>query len=357
MEYSKIKESLNSEDIIRIMDFLGAKEYQKNDIKQIIIFPTICHNINAKEGSFKLYYYEENQKFICYTGCNNKAYDIFDLFEKRMKLLGKEFSFSEMMKIIINGKTYNKNKDNEVTSFNKVFLRYKNQYINKELNGFNEQLLSGFLDYDNFEWSQENINSKTIEIFNIKIDPISGDIIIPHYDPDNKLIGIRKRVINEELSEKFGKYLPAKINAIECSHPLGLNCYGLNINKENISKKNYCIIFEGEKSVLKAQSYGINNSIAVCGSTISIPQIKQIKKYSSPLEIVIAFDKEYTSGGSEKREEYFKKLSEMQKKLSCIIPTSFIFDFCDLTRQKDSPIDAGEEVFKKLLQQRVGVSR
>ena len=50
LEYSKIKESLNSEDIIRIMDFLGAKEYQKNDIKQIIIFPTICHNINAKEA-------------------------------------------------------------------------------------------------------------------------------------------------------------------------------------------------------------------------------------------------------------------------------------------------------------------
>ena len=104
---------------------------------------------------------------------------------------------------------------------------------------------------------------------------------------------------------------------------------------------------------MKAQSYGIDNSVAVCGSTISIPQIRLLKKHSNPMEVVIAFDKEYPDGGSKKREEYFKKMTLMKNKLDSIIPTSFIFDFCDLTKEKDSPIDQGGDVFKKLLEKRI----
>lgn len=352
LEYEKIKESLTIGDIIRIMDFLGAKEYQRNEFKGFLVFKTICHNVEADNGSFKLYYYEENQKFVCYTDCS-KSYDIFDLFEKRMNLLGKEFVFSDMMKVILNGKTFRKSDFENENYFKKSLPEYRDQYIQKTLSELNEKLLSGYVKYDNFEWRQEGISDKVIEEFNIKLEQISGDIIIPHYDVDGRLIGIRKRVINKELSDKIGKYLPTKINSIECAHPLGLNCYGLNINKENIKNKKYCIIFEGEKSTLKAQSYGIDNSIAVCGSSISIPQIRLIKKHCNPMEIVIAFDREYPNGGSKKREEYFKKMTLMKNKLDSIIPTSFIFDFCDLTKEKDSPIDQGGDVFKKLLEKRI----
>ena len=51
LEYEKIKESLTIDDIIRIMDFLGAKEYQRNEFKGLLIFKTICHNVEADNGS------------------------------------------------------------------------------------------------------------------------------------------------------------------------------------------------------------------------------------------------------------------------------------------------------------------
>ena len=57
MDYAKIIENLNTESIIHLMTELGADRYSETD--EYILFPTICHNIDASEASMKLYYYKK----------------------------------------------------------------------------------------------------------------------------------------------------------------------------------------------------------------------------------------------------------------------------------------------------------
>ena len=99
----------------------------------------------------------------------------------------------------------------------------------------------------------------------------------------------------KDEGELYGKYRPLSINKIIYNHPLGMNLYGLNWAKNQISIIKKAIVFESEKSVLKYMSYfGINNNIAVacCGSNLSAYQIQMLID-SGAKEIVVAFDKQY----------------------------------------------------------------
>ena len=60
-------------------------------------------------------------------------------------------------------------------------------------------------------WIEEHISITAMQDANIKYDPVNDAIIIPHYDIDNNLIGIRQRTLIKER-EKYGKYMPAVLN-------------------------------------------------------------------------------------------------------------------------------------------------
>jgi hypothetical protein len=49
------------------MTKLGADRWK--DEGTHIIFPTICHNVDASEASMKLYFYKNTKLFNCYTEC------------------------------------------------------------------------------------------------------------------------------------------------------------------------------------------------------------------------------------------------------------------------------------------------
>ena len=75
MDYKEIIENLRDDSVIELMKKLGCDRYINNETH--IIFPTICHNVNAAEASMKLYYYKDTKLFVCYTECGNLS--IFNL--------------------------------------------------------------------------------------------------------------------------------------------------------------------------------------------------------------------------------------------------------------------------------------
>ena len=83
----------------------------------------------------------------------------------------------------------------------------------------------------------------------IAYDPKRHAIIIPHYDINNNLIGIRKRTLVEE-EEVFGKYRPATFNGKMYNHPLGFNLYNLNKLSAKVSVADN-LIFTNNPKVLE----------------------------------------------------------------------------------------------------------
>ena len=226
-------------------------------------------------------------------------------------------------------------------------------YVKKEVD-FNEQLpqyddniLNTFINFHAVEWLEEGISHETMDKYGIKYDIETQGVVIPHYDKDSRLVGIRERNLDKRQIDMGRKYVPytSFTHRKTYKHPLGKNLYGINFNKEAINKFKKCIIFEAEKSVLKMDTvYGNNNpSVSVGGSSISEYQLNLLKTNGCE-KVYLAFDRE----DGEKWENKLDKICQriVNFGLECYVIEDKEGKYLDL---KSSPIDHGKEVFEILL--------
>lgn len=360
-----IKNSLTIEEVKKIVNKLGGDCYFKTN--NILICETICHNHIDEEKSHKLYYYSNTKLFKCYTECAD-TFDIFELLIKVQNLNNpnSEITLIKAVKII-------ESFLNKRFNFTQFFLREEaDQLISKQ-----EKLISknkenyeyNFCAYDKKildfldkvvvkEWIEEGISANTQQKYNIHFYAPDGQIIIPHYDINGALIGIRGRYLEDDLCEMYGKYRPAYIHQQLYNHPLSFSLYGLDKTHLNISKYKKAIIFEGEKSVMLYDSYfgsKENISVACCGSSISKQQIDLLLKLGVN-EIIIALDRQYKEVNDEENKKYLINIRKLAAKMIDFCNVSVIYDSEHELDYKDSPIDKGKEIFIKLFQKRIFIS-
>ena len=115
--------------------------------------------------------------------------------------------------------------------------------------------------------------------------------------------------------------------------------YNLCDCKEYILKRKEVIIFEGAKSCMKAYSWGYDNCCALLTSHLSEHQFKTLIKLG--VSVVFALDAEIDI--------------TKDKNIIRLLPYVPVFWIKGrgLIGDKDSPTDAGEEVFKTLYDGRV----
>lgn len=66
IDYQTIVEELDDEKVKQLLDKLSIPYEDKGNY---ILMPTVCHNAEADEASWKLYYYKNTHIFQCYTEC------------------------------------------------------------------------------------------------------------------------------------------------------------------------------------------------------------------------------------------------------------------------------------------------
>lgn len=346
INYEEIIENLQPDLVIKLMEQLGVDRYE--DKGKYIVFPTICHNITSSEASSKLYFYKDTKLFYCYTECG--PMNIFKFLKNYYETREIEYDwFVDIYEVILNCSTTN------LIGLTKKREKLSDKYKRKEpkkLETYSTGILDVFVKSYPVEWLNDGISREAMDRFKILYSISQNKIIIPHFNEKGELVGIRGRTLNEEEAQTFGKYMPVQIENKWYSHPLSLNLYGLDINKDNIKKNGICYLFEAEKSCLQMDSFSMPNcSAAICGSNFNKFQLKLLLKTAAPKEIIICFDKEELP----KEDKYFYKLLNLCKKYSKYCNFSFIYDRENLLDLKDSPTDKGEEVFKKLLEKRVVV--
>lgn len=103
---------------------------------------------------------------------------------------------------------------------------------------------------------------------------------------------------------------------------------------------------------MQFESFSLPNcAVATCGSSLNKFQVDLILKTCAPHEIVLCYDNEEKQGET----KYFEKLYNMCNKYKNYCNISFIYDRNQLSKPKDSPTDNGQEIFEKLLKERVKV--
>ena len=80
-----IMESITLDDVKTFLESLGVNQIAMYPEKGYLVCPTICHNPLHAAESMKLYWYQNNKIFRCYTECN-EAMSIFTLYKKFMDI-------------------------------------------------------------------------------------------------------------------------------------------------------------------------------------------------------------------------------------------------------------------------------
>lgn len=368
IDFKALREQLTDETIKDILEQFDVEpQYETPDA---IIFPTCCHNLEG--GSPKLYYYKDNKRFHCYTECS-ASFDIFTLLQKMYTLRGHNITLLEAIslcgldiegscRLIQNGP--NSVIDREGLRCGQIINTEHGSLFNSrddpyklEFKKYDKEVLRHFsFDLVGFQpWLNEGIGVEALQKFNIEYDSHRDAIIIPNFDIEGNLIGIRERFFRPEDLQR-GKYRPRFWNGTLYNHPTGRSFYGIYENHKPIENNRLAIIFEGEKSVLKYGTiYGTDHNIALAtlGQNITRDHIRRLFDRGVNT-VILAYDSDYES--YEQLKEVEARYEAKAKILAPYFNTSYLMDYGFLLPYKSSPIDGGKDAFESILKNRVLVT-
>lgn len=226
------------------------------------------------------------------------------------------------------------------------------------LSEISENILDTFYYAPHEDWLNDNISREALSRYEIGYYGLTNQIVIPHRDKDNRLVGIRGRYLDESDIERVGKYVPLQISGKFLSHQLGSNLYGINVTQNKIKSIRKAMLLESEKGCMQNYSYFREDSFAVatCGSNITITQQKLLLQYLKCEEVIVAFDREYQDAHSFEAEIYYNKLV---KKVAGLVPyckVCLLLDSENRLPYKASPTDMGKETLLELLDEKIVIT-
>lgn len=335
-------EKMTEEDVIRIMQRLGATEVM--DRGDYLSFPTICHNEHESDGGHNLVYYKDTKLFRCFSECA-QTYNIFTLVKQRFSNFetDQDTHMSNLFYFVSNYVDNNRFQgvNLEKEDYYPIAGDYEPRALEHKLPIYDRAALDAFYDYFPVEWLSDHISAESMKKYNIKFSHQRNAVVIPHYDVNNRLIGIRQRNLDPITAERYGKYRPLYLEGEVYSHPLAFNLYGLHHVKDNISKHKIAIIAESEKAAMQADTlFGKDNIVtSVCGSSFNRWHLMSLLQNTDVEEIIIAFDQEEKSHSDDR---YFNHLWLLCNKYSDYIKMSFVYNTHDI-QYKQNIFDLGDK--------------
>lgn len=184
-------------------------------------------------------------------------------------------------------------------------------------------------------WESEGISRSSLDKFQVYYDSFSNRLVYPIRNINGQIVNIGGRTLDQEWKQKnLRKYTYfsgwGDMNII----------YGLFENLQEIKDRNEIILFEGCKSVLLANSWGIYNTGALLTSHLNPEQMKILARLGA--RVVFALDKEIDI----RKDHNIAKLKHY-------VSVEFLWDKEGLLDEKDAPVDKGADVFGRLYEQRI----
>jgi DNA primase len=113
------------------------------------------------------------------------------------------------------------------------------------------------------------------------MDNYRGRIIFPIHNQTGKIIGFGARIIR--TNDRAPKYINTPENEIYVKSKI---LYGLYQARQAIDRQNECLLVEGYTDVISLHQAGIENVVASGGTSLTVDQLRLIKKYTKHLTII-----------------------------------------------------------------------
>lgn len=310
-------------------EYFSCANYNGNNLYAINVKNNPYLNVKnwTREKDF-----DENADLITLVEYNQQL-SFIEAIKYLHKILGLDFKW--------NGKPQKKpKKKNDVLNMGlEIFTKHscKRKVDVSDIHVLNEELLHDYIPLLYIGWFREGVMPWTAKKFGLAYSYTRKRVIIPmRYWLTGELLGVNSRTTVENYDE-----LGIKKFFITPTYQKSLNLFGLWENKESIQKAGYVVIAESEKSVLKRDSLCDSTVVALSGKTISEEQVRILIGLN--VEIVIAMDKDVC----------IEEIRFLCEKFYRIRKVSYIYDNCDLLNEKDAPMDAKNDIYNFLFENRV----
>lgn len=356
IDVKKIKNNLSILDYEKIMSALEIPLYSKNS--NYWVYYSGDHHKKFFEHSPKLYFYLDTKVFMSYTA--SCSYDIFSLVQARLKLIGKPSSFIDSVNFIINSVNLN---DSQVYRINKTkyicdwqsglekFIRFRS--TGSTLEPYDKSILDQLNHSVPQQWLDEGISTDTMVKYKIGYYDRLSATTIPCFNQKGELIGIRCR--HWRLDEiEAGKYRPLSLlDGTTYKFPTNQVFYGINWNWSEIERTGHVVLVEGEKSVLKADSWWgeKSNVLALYGSNLGLQRRNQLVKMGIN-HVTLALDSDFHKVGDEEYNKFEKKVLALAKLFKGWAKVDVVYNNIGLDAYKASPFDFDEATYNLLWENR-----
>ena len=349
IDITSLKSQLTDDRIIELMDAMGAP-LMKADSNNLI-FPSICHHgADAINHRPKLWFNQERQVFHCWVcGLHTDAIGLVQ-HVKHLDFNQAVLYICSVLHLQVGQIKQNEQIDNWVEL--RRFLPNAEPEPDKLLT-YDKSILSLFDHLYPQEWLDYGISADILDKFGIGWYARQACISIPVVF-NGQLVGVRGRYTREQDIAK-GKYRPictldGQVLKLATSQVM----YGYDQNKAAIEKSRQVVLFESEKSVLKAPSFGIDNALAVFGSNISKQHIQLLLELGVN-DVVLAFDSDYKQVGDDEFKFFVVKMKKLAAKLKPYFSVSIVYNNQGYDMYKCNMMDIPYEQAMKLYESKVRV--
>ena len=321
LDISAIKAQITDDDIIALMDSMGIPLVSANS--QYQLYPSACHHSDWERHKNKLYYYVQSQRWHCYS-CSGD-WDTIGLVQHLRKC-----TFNQAVDYICSTLGINAAEvvQNDMRDPWQRDLRrwLPNADIDEpaELTAYDPAILSAFDHLYPTEWLEYGITRDSMDKFGIGWYARQACISIPVVQ-NGQLVGVRGRYTRQQDVDK-GKYRPiAMLDGTVLKFSTNQCLYGIDQNKSAIEKCRQVLLFESEKSILKADSWHIHNALAVFGSNISKRHIEMLLELGVN-DVVLCMDSDYRQVGDDDFQFFVAKMRKLAGKLTPYFSTSIVYN-------------------------------
>lgn len=187
-------------------------------------------------------------------------------------------------------------------------------------------------------WIDEGIPLDILRKHGVMYDAFSNRIVHPIYNLNGDIINVCGRTLDPDYKEK-------KIRKYTYFKPLGEldTIYWLYQNKKEILEKNEIILFEGAKSVMLSESWGVTNTGAILTSHLNPLQLRILIKLG--VKVVFALDADVDIDEDDNI-----------KKLKRFVQIEQVVNVDNVLAEKMSPVDRGQKVWSALYERRVSIN-
>ena len=314
-------------------------------------------NRNPMDGSPALVFFPDTKIFIGYT--SSRSYDAIALVQTRLNLLGQTCSFidacnwilektgldpTKITKPITNSHVYDWS---ELERFVRV-RKYGNQ-----LPEYNRNIIDTLPSLYPQAWIDEGISEETMAKYQIRYYERCNQTVIPCFDDEARLIGVRVRNWDKDRVEQT-KYMPLITLDGQC-YKFNTNqvFYGINYNKPEIERTGKVIIVESEKAVMKLDTYMGRHNIALgmYGSNLGIQRRNQLIKMGvNTVSYVV--DNDFIGQDDEFFKQWREKIQHFIKLWDGFCRIEIVWDNLGLLGPKENATDRTKEVWEQLWENR-----